>query len=148
MDWLGIGVLLIGIAFLVLVFFLMKPLNKLAIVLENVQRTTEQLPTTLTEISGQATTILHTSNETIGNVNDQIKKVNPLLCIVEDVGVSARGLSSAVLDKTMTLKANTAQANEFSQREKYKGIYGLLSFLYFFSQNKNKLQQSIKNTKK
>ena len=51
MDWLGIGVLLLGIAFFVLVIFLIKPLKKLFNVLENMEETTNQLPDSFGKIT-------------------------------------------------------------------------------------------------
>lgn len=147
MDWLGIGVLLIGIAFLVLVIFLLKPLSKLSDVLESVQKTTDQLPETLTDITGQAATVLHTSNETIGNVNNQVKEISPIFQIAGDVGVAARELSSATLDKTMTFKQNTSGAKDLSQRKKYAGLYGLLSILFYFSQKKDEIKRALPNPK-
>jgi len=143
MDWLGIGVLVIGIAFLILVVFLLKPLRKLSEVLESVQKTTDHLPETLTEITGQATMVLQTSNETIANVNSQVKEISPIFHIAGDVGVAARELTSSALDKTIAFKQKTSEGKEFSQSKKYQGLYGFLSLLYFFTQKKDEIKHTL-----
>ena len=54
MDWLGIGVFIIGIALFVLVIILIKPLMKLANVLSSVQQSTDRLPKILDENGKEA----------------------------------------------------------------------------------------------
>lgn len=147
MDWLGIGVFVIGLAFLIFVVMLLKPLSKLSDILESVQKTTDQLPETLTDITGQATTVLHTSNQTIGNVNNQVAEISPLFHTVGEVGEAAREFSSAALDRTIAFKEKTSEAHEFSRRKKYEGLYGLLSFLVFFSQKRNEIKQVLPDSK-
>lgn len=147
MDWLGIGVLIIGIAFLMLVFFLIKPLNKISGVLDNLQKTTNNLPNTLTDITAQTTTILRTGNETIENVNNQVKEFQPLFKIVGDVGESSQQLTATALEKTMSLKQNTSAANELSHRKKYEGLFGLLSVIFYLSENKKVIKNTIPKSK-
>ena len=147
MDWLGIGVLIIGVALLILVFFLIKPLNKLTGILENLQQTTENLPSTLTEVTGQATTVLHTGNETIENVNKQVKEFQPLFQIVGDVGEASQQLTATALEKTISLKQNTSAANEFSHRKQYEGLFGLISVLFYLSEKKKDIKNVIPKSK-
>lgn len=143
MDWVGIGVLIIGIAFAVLVIFLLKPLKKLSDVLESLQQTTDRLPEVLDDMTHQASDILQTSNTTLVNVNEQVNEISPLFHIVGDAGEASRKLTSAALDKANTLKQQTGSANEFVRREKYEGIYGLLSFLFFLSQRRKEIKETI-----
>ena len=147
MDWLGIGVLVIGVALLILVFILIKPLNKLTGILENLQQTTEKLPNKLTEVTGQATTVLHTGNETIENVNNQVKEFQPLFQIVGDVGEASQQLTATALDKTMSLKQNTTAANDLSQRKQYEGIFGLLSVFFYLSQKRKDIKNALPKSK-
>lgn len=138
MDWLGIGVLVIGVAFAVLVGILIKPINKLADVLDGVKETTDRLPETMDDLTGHTKEIMRTSNATIETVNDQLKEFNPLLHTIGDVGGTVRQKTLAALGKTSTLKAQTEHAAEFTKQEKYEGIYGLLSFYYFMTRRKKK----------
>ena len=147
MDWLGIGVLIIGIALLILVIVLIRPLNKLAGLLGNLQQTTDNFPKILTEITGQTTTILHTGNETIENVNNQVKEFQPLFKIVGDVGEASQQLTATALEKTITLKQNTSAANELSHRKKYEGLFGLLSVIFYLSEKKKDIKDAIPESK-
>ncbi|HJF32144.1 MAG TPA: DUF948 domain-containing protein [Sporosarcina psychrophila] len=147
MDWLGIGVLIIGIAFAILVIFLLKPIKKLATVLESLQQTTDRLPEVLDNVTNQTSTVLQTSNTTLGNVNEQVNEISPLFHIVGDAGKAAESLTSAALDKTTTLKQQTVDANEFVKHKKYEGIYGLLSFLFFLSQKRKEISETIPEPK-
>lgn len=143
MDWLGIGVLIIGIAFLILVFVLIKPLMKLTTVLESLQKTTDQLPTMLTDVTGQATEVFQKGNETLVHVNNQVKEINPLFQIVNDAGVASRDFSEMALEKTFTLKKKTSEAKEFTQRKRFQGLYGLLAFVYYLSQRKEIIKEQL-----
>lgn len=147
MDWLGIGVLVIGVALLILVIILIKPLSKLAGVFESLQKTTDALPKTLTDITGQTTEIMHTTNKTISNVNKQVNEFQPLFEIVGDVGQASRHLTSVAVAKTMTLKEDTTAASNFTQQKQYQGLYGLASMLFFFSQKRKEMKNSLPDQK-
>ena len=140
MDWLGIGVLIIGIAFAVITFLLIKPLRKATDALEGVRQATDRLPQLVDDLSKQSTTVMKTSNTTIANVNKQVKEVTPFFQVIGDTGNAARKLTVAALEKSNALKTQTGTASNFTNREKYEGIYGILSFIYFLSQRKNQLK--------
>lgn len=148
MDWMGIGVLVIGIAFAVLVVILIKPIKKLGDVMENLKQTTEKLPHVMDDVTGQAQLVLNTSNETIGNVNQQVNEITPLFKIVGDTGEAARSLTQSALSKSNTLKENTANAANLTRRERYQGVYGFLSFLFYLQQNKEELKTQAKTMKR
>lgn len=69
MDWLGIGVLIIGIAFAILVIYLLKPIKKLASVLGSLQQTTDRLPKVLDDVTSQATTVLQAIRHSLTSIN-------------------------------------------------------------------------------
>ena len=148
MDWMGIGVLVIGIAFAVLVVILIKPLKNLGDVMENLKQTTEKLPNVMDDVTGQAQLVLNTSNETIGNVNQQVNEITPLFKIVGDTGEAARSLTQSALSKTNTLKDTTGNAANLTRREKYQGLYGFLSFLFYLQQNKKEVKAEAELLKK
>ncbi|MBD7983253.1 DUF948 domain-containing protein [Sporosarcina sp. Sa2YVA2] len=141
MDWMGIGVLVIGIAFAVLVIILIKPLRKLGNVLDDVEKTTNQLPDVLDTITKQTSEVMHSGNVAIQNVNGQVEKLNPLFTIIEDTGQATRQLTLTALEKTNALKAQTTTATSFTRREKYEGIYGIISFIFFLSQRKKEIKK-------
>ncbi len=143
MDWLGIGVLIIGITFAILVIILVKPINKLASVLDSLQQTTDRLPKVLDDVTSQATTALQASNATLGNVNKQVSEISPLFHIIGDAGKEAEKFTSYALDKTTTLKQQTNSAKEFVKSKKYEGIFGLLSFLFFLSQKRQEISETM-----
>lgn len=147
MDWLGIGVLIIGIAFAVLTFLLIKPIRKLSETLDGVKQVSDRLPQLVDELSSQTVEVMQSSNATIANVNEQVKEISPLFHIVGDTGEATRQLTLSALGKTNTLKSKTSDASEFTKREKYEGIYGILSFIFFLSERKNHLKGSQRNSK-
>ena len=143
MDWLGFGVLIIGVAFATLVFFLIKPLSKLTNVLEGLQQTTDRLPGVLDEGATQAHEAFGNVNDTLINVNEQVESINPILHIVKDAGEASRQLTSAALEKTMTMKKSTSEAKAFTERKKYQGLYGILSFVFYISQRSKDLKNAV-----
>lgn len=144
---MGIGVLIIAIAFAVLVIFLLKPLSKLASVLNSVQQTTDQLPSTLDSVAGQVSEVLHTSNSTLDNVNKQVVEISPVFHVIGEIGNTSNKLTSVALNKMRAMKQQTENAKKFTEREKYDGVFGLLSFIYFLSQRKVEIKKQVQNLK-
>jgi len=136
LDWAGIGVLIIGIAFAILTFFLIKPLRKLSDALDGVKQTTDRLPHVVDDLSKQTTEMMQLSSTTISNVNEQVKEVSPFFHILGDTGEATRKLTHAALVKANALKTETDRASNFTKQEKYEGIYGILSFIFFLSERK------------
>lgn len=145
---LGIGVILIGVALLILAIVLIKPLSKLADVLGDVKTTTEALPEIVDNTATEAHTALKNVNTALENVNAQITTVNPFLHIVEDVGHASRNATANWLTKSTQFKATTEDAKEFGEEKKFQGLYGLLSFFFYLSQNKDALMNASKQFKK
>ncbi|ARK20394.1 DUF948 domain-containing protein [Sporosarcina sp. P26b] len=142
MDWvLGIGVLLIGIALLIVAIVLIKPLGKLTEVLESVKKTTDTLPSTVAEVTGQTQQILHTTNDTISNVNKQIYEVTPVFQIVGDVGEASREVTTAALDTTIRFKDRVGHAGEFVREKEYKGLYGVATLAFYLMQQRKELKK-------
>lgn len=148
MDWLGIGVLIIGIALFVLVIVLIKPLLKLATVLNSVQKSTDRLPKILDDSAKNVHTTFQNVNKTLENVNEQVNAVHPLFQIVEDAGQASREVTSKFLNKSTAFKENTVEAKAFAEENKYGGLYGILSFIFYLSQNKDEITNASKQLKK
>lgn len=72
MDLQGIGVLLIGIALLIIAIFTAKILNNIAGILKGVDRTVEQLPEQLDTMFDETGKLLHNSNDTLADVNGKL----------------------------------------------------------------------------
>ena len=98
MDLVGIGVLLIGIAFLVLAIYFARVLNNLASVISGVDKTVEQLPIQLDKILNESGILLHNSDDTLADVNEKLETLTPYFRIVGDIGESTRTLSSSLVD--------------------------------------------------
>lgn len=143
MGLLELGVLIIGLAFAVLVLFLIKPIKKLTDVLENLNKTTEKLPESFVKITEQTTAVLQEGNKTIEQVNDQVKELRPIFEIVGNVGEASQELTSSTLKKTIAFKQRTSDGAEFSHRKQYEGLFGLLSMIYYLSENKKILKETI-----
>ncbi len=145
MDWMGIGLVIIAIAFSVLVLLLVKPLLKLSGLLVSMQKSTDRLPVLLDNVTKQTADILHLSNETLENVNKQVTAITPVFHMISDAGTESRQFTSATLEKVYAFKQRTAYANSFKDLRKYEGIYGLMTFIYILSQNKNKIKSALPN---
>ena len=148
MGLLEIGVLIIGVAFAVLVLFLIKPIKKMTDVLEDLKKTTEKLPESFVKITEQTTAVLQEGNKTIEQVNVQVKELRPIFEIVGNVGEASQELTNSTLKKTIALKQRTSDAVEFSHRKQYEGLFGLLSMIYYLSENKKILKETITKSNK
>lgn len=140
MDWLGIGVFIIGLAFLVLVIVLIKPLLKLAGVLESTRQTTDQLPKLLDDGATQAYEVFQQVNTTLENVNEQINTVQPLFQIIGDVGESSRQYTSKWLN-------NSVEKESIAAGKEKKGFYEVAAFVLQLIQKKNEITHTSKQLK-
>ncbi|MFD1363567.1 DUF948 domain-containing protein [Lentibacillus salinarum] len=94
MSLTGIGVILIGVAFLVVAVYLAWTLNNLANVLRGIEKTVEQMPDQLDDIFRETGQMLNQTNVTISQVNDQLRTLSPLFYMAHDVGEMSRKLTS------------------------------------------------------
>ncbi|WP_079477655.1 DUF948 domain-containing protein [Halobacillus salinus] len=140
MDWLGIGVFIIGIAFAIVSIFLIKALNNLANVLKGVTKTVDQLPGQLDSVMSETSNVLHNSNDTLADVNEKIRALSPLFYIVGDIGESSRKLTSSLVDMTYSMKSTTREGEQRVSEEGWRGIYGALALTYYFVQKRSALK--------
>lgn len=133
MTWIGIGLIIIGIAFLGLVGVLFKPLMKLADLLQSTQKTTDQLPDTVETITSQATEVLENGVNTLQQVNQQINELSPLFHLIGDAGRATNQLTSSVLKTADGLQEKTEEANRMIANKNLQGIYGLATIGYFLA---------------
>ena len=141
MDLVGISVLIIAIAFVVLVIFLIRALNNLSNVLSGVNETVEKLPDQLDEVMKETGTVIHNSNDTLADVNEKLRALNPLFYILGDAGEASRKLSSSLVDVTKSMKQNTEEGKEKVDKRDLGGIYGVASLAYFLFQKRKALKE-------
>lgn len=141
MIWIGIGLIIIGIAFMALVVFLIKPLNNLASVFSSLQKTTDQLPKTVEDITSKTTKTLDTSVDTLHQVNNQISELSPLFHIVGDAGRATNQLSSSMVNAVSDMKVNTQTGNDFATRKNLEGFYGALTLGYMLFQKNKEMKE-------
>lgn len=136
MDWLGIGVFILSLAFAGLVILLIPVFKKLTETLSHTAETVESVNKTVGEVSGEATVILHNVNETLLDVNEKIAQLNPLFKIIHDTGESAHHLTSTMVKYTSN-KAERAQAGkEILDKNNLEGILRGAAFIYYLRQAK------------
>ncbi|MGP4078076.1 DUF948 domain-containing protein [Halobacillus sp. K22] len=140
MDYLGIGVLIIGIAFAIVSIFLIKALNNLANVLGGVRKTVDQLPDQLDSVMKETSNVLNNSNDTLADVNEKIRALSPLFYIIGDIGESSRKLTSSLVDMTQSMKESTHEGEQKINEEGWRGIYGALALTYYLTQKRKELK--------
>ncbi|KGX87217.1 DUF948 domain-containing protein [Pontibacillus litoralis] len=142
MTLLGIGVLIIGIAFFILVIYLSKTLNQLANVLDGVHKTVDQLPEQLDSVMKETGQLLNKSNDTLEDVNTKLAALSPLFYIVGDIGESSRKLSSSLVHVTESMKQSTKEGKDVANNHNLNGLYGAIALGYYIMQKRNILKKS------
>lgn len=145
MDLTGIGILLMGIAFLVLAIFLARILSKVAGVLEGVERSVKQLPEQLDNILNETGTLIHNSNDTLSDVNEKLGTLTPLFYIVGDVGEATRTLSSSLVDVSKSASKKLDVVDETVKNKKLGGLYGSTALGYYLLQKRKEVKKGNKN---
>ncbi|WP_158736028.1 DUF948 domain-containing protein [Alteribacillus sp. YIM 98480] len=141
MDLLGISLLIVAIAFAVLVIFLIRALNNLSSVLNGIDKTVEKLPDQLDEVMKESGVVIHNSNETLLDLNEKMRALNPLFHILGDAGEASRKLSSSLADITVSWKKNTEEGKEASQKKDLGGLYGAAALIYYLTQKRKALKE-------
>ncbi|MGY4689474.1 DUF948 domain-containing protein [Salibacterium sp. K-3] len=140
MDLVGISILIIAIAFAVLVIFLIRALHNLTNVLGGVSKTVEKLPDQLDDVMKETGVVIHNSNETLLDLNEKMRTLNPLFYILGDAGEASRKLSSSLVDVTASMKKNTDEAKEQADNRDLGGLYGGAALAYYLFQKRKALK--------
>ncbi|WP_085993625.1 DUF948 domain-containing protein [Oceanobacillus senegalensis] len=138
MTLIGIGVIIIGVALLILSIFIGHALNNLANVLKGVDKTVEQLPKQMDDIMKKTGDMISESNNTLSDVNDKLRQLSPLFYVVGDVGNITRKFSSSIADVTETVKSKTAGAADVTDKNNVGGLYGTFALAYYWLRKRNK----------
>ncbi|GGP15635.1 DUF948 domain-containing protein [Oceanobacillus neutriphilus] len=128
---LGIGAVLIGIGLLAVAGFLFLKLGGAGKLIASAQKTTDQLPEQVEGITSQITDVLKTGNETLQQVNQQIKELSPMFYLVGDAGRATHNMTSSVLKTANQLQEKTEDADLIIANKNLQGIYGLATIGYF-----------------
>ena len=145
MDLVGIGVLIMGLAFAVVAIFLVKALNNLAKVLSGVNETVQELPEQLDGVMKETSVVLNNSNETLADVNEKIHALSPLFYIIGDIGESSRQLTSSLVHATETMRERQdPEGKSKLSNEQVRGAYSAVSTIYYFLQKRKAIQEARK----
>jgi uncharacterized protein YoxC len=137
MDWLGIGITLLGAAFLVLVILLIKPLRSLTGTLDNLKKTTASLPEQVEGATSQATEVIQQGNETLNDVNRKMNELNPLFAIIGNIGRTLNTLSSYIVDVVSKVNMSTTPLlDKLMKREHMEAILSVATLGYVLFQKK------------
>lgn len=142
MTLVGVGVLLIGIAFVILAFFIGHALNNLAGILSGIDKTVQQLPDQLDDIFKETGNLISESNNTIADANDKLKQLSPLFYVLGDVGNVTRKFSSSLVDVTDSIKSKTEGGKAVAEKNNLGGLYGSAALGYYWLQKRRKHKQA------
>ncbi|WP_164670714.1 DUF948 domain-containing protein [Virgibacillus doumboii] len=135
MDWLGIGVLIIGLALLGLVVLLVKPLKNLTSVIASLQKTTDPLPQQIADVTGTLKSTLSNVNDTLHSVNKQMNRLGPILAIVGNIMETAGKLSSTLVNISGDM-SDKAEKDSVVKQKNLEWIYGAAALGYCIFQRK------------
>lgn len=142
MTLVGVGVLLIGIAFLILAIFLGATLNNLAGILGGIDKTVQKLPEQLDDVMKETSNIIRESNQTLADVNDKMSQLSPLFYIVGDVGTATRRFSSSLVDVTDSVKMKSETGKDLVEKKNLGGVYGSFALGYYWLKKRQQLKQN------
>ncbi|GAA0597272.1 hypothetical protein GCM10009001_11840 [Virgibacillus siamensis] len=129
MDWIGIGVIIIGLAFLALVVFLIKPLKNLTELFASLQKTTDELPNQVADITSETTSAISAGKDALKQVNNQMNELSPLFQLIGDMGTTTRGLSSSLIKVNATMREQL-ETDSVIKRNNLEWIYGIMTLGY------------------
>ncbi len=131
MSLTGIGVLLIGVAFLILAIYIARVLNGVAGTLGGVNKTLDQLPEQLDGILGETGQLIRHSNDTLSDVNEKLGNLTPVFEVVGDVGNTTRNLTASLHNVTDAGKRKVDGLDEETRNKTIGGLFGTAALGYF-----------------
>ncbi|GEL08607.1 DUF948 domain-containing protein [Salisediminibacterium halotolerans] len=134
MDWLGIGVFILGLAFAGLVVILIPVMKKLTATLGNTADTVSTVNKSVGEMTGEITVILHNANETLTDVHGKMEKVNPVFDIIHDTGQAAHHLTSTLVRFTGQKTDKAKEGADAIDRSQLEGLLRGAAFFYYLKQ--------------
>ncbi|PYZ96591.1 hypothetical protein CR205_12840 [Alteribacter lacisalsi] len=144
MDFLGIGVFIIALAFAGLVIYLAKVLKKTEEVLTHTAKTVENLEGQIGEITSETKLTLYNTNETIADVNHKLTQLDPLFYIVNDVGESVHTVSSSIVKLT---KRQNGELERDAARIDEKDVRGWMrtaAFVYYLTKKRREKKAAVR----
>lgn len=123
MTWVGIGLIIIGIALLALSIFLVKPLAKVSSILSDLKKTTKDLPQVAENTTREVNDALHTGVDTLKEINGQLKELTPIFHLVGDVGRATHQIASNMVNAVEDFERKETIAS----RKNLEGLYGLVT---------------------
>ena len=123
MVWIGIGLIIIGIALLAATALLLKPLAKVSSILTDVKKTTKELPQTAENAAGKVTEILNTGANTLKEINGQLKEITPIFHLVGDVGRATHHIAANMVNAVEDFE----RKETFATRRNLEGLYGAIT---------------------
>jgi len=142
MTLVGIGVLLIGVAFIILAIFIGHVLNNLAGVLAGIDKTVQQLPKQLDNVFKETGEMISEGNNTLADVNEKLHQLSPLFYIMGDVGNVTRKFSSSLVDVTDSIKTKTEGGKEVAEDNKLGGMYGTFALGYYWMKKRQEMKKA------
>lgn len=136
MDLTGIGVFLIGLAFLITAIFFARVLYRFSNMLDGVEQTVQEMPKQMNGILKETGDLIHHSQRTLADANEKMAALTPLFQIVGDVGESTRKLTSSLVDVTEAAKKKVDHAETAVQKKRLGNVYGTAALSYYLWKKK------------
>ncbi|MED1562507.1 hypothetical protein AJ85_16690 [Alkalihalobacillus alcalophilus ATCC 27647 = CGMCC 1.3604] len=136
MEWLGIGVLILAIAIAVGIGFLIPVLNKLTKTLDNTAQVIGQAEKSLEDITGEVKLVLYNTNETLLDVNQKVKKLDPIFDTIEDAGNATHHLTATLAQFTDKKMKNVKDGIDVTKQKNVKGLVRAAAFFYYLRKKK------------
>lgn len=136
MDLAGIGVFLIGLAFLITAIFFARVLFRFSNMLNGVEQTVQEMPKQMNGILKETGDLIHHSQRTLADANEKMAALTPLFHIVGDVGKSTRKLTSSLVDVTEAAKKKVERVEDSNQKKRLGNVYGTVALSYYLWKKK------------
>jgi len=141
MVLVGIGVIIIGIAFLILSIYLAYTLKNFAGVLNGVDNTVQRLPEQLDDIVKQSSELLGESNKALADTNKKLEQLSPLFYTMGDLGNVTHHFSSSLVEKTEAWQARAANEEDGEKQDKAGSAYGKFALGYYWFKRRQKAKR-------
>lgn len=141
MSLSGLGVLIIGIAFVILAVILGRMLLKAASTLKSADVIAQRMPQQVYRVMDETADMMRYGNDALQDLNTKMRELTPLFYLVGDLGNSTESASLWVQQQAQKLNRESDELSAETESKIGNNAYGSIALVMYLLKKRKELQR-------
>jgi len=141
MNLSGLGVLIIGIAFVILAIILGRIMLKAASALKSADILAQQTPKQIYRVMDETSDIMRYGNDALQDLNTKMRELSPLFYLVGDLGNSTESASLWVQQQAQKLNRESDELSAETENKIGNNAYGSIALVMYLLKKRKEIQR-------